>query len=61
MKLVRTNESAVETRRSFLKKAVYAAPAVILLGSLQAHAANNGNSKLVGNAPSTPPGQTKPK
>ena len=43
----------VEARRSFLKKARYVAPALILLGSLEASAkpaqtGNNGNSKLVG-------------
>lgn len=43
--------SQVESRRNFLKKAVYVAPAVIALGSLSAQAHSHGSSLGNSNAP----------
>jgi len=37
--------NGVESRRGFLKKSVYMAPALILLGSLNSYASGNGDSK----------------
>lgn len=53
-------QTTVEARRSFLKKAGYVAPALMLLGSLEAHAAPRG-SKIkanngFGNGDQTAPG-----
>lgn len=43
MNTLQTN--GVESRRRFLKKSVYMAPALILLGSLNSYASGNGDSK----------------
>lgn len=37
--------NGIESRRGFLKKSVYMAPALILLGSLNSYASGNGDSK----------------
>lgn len=41
---------AVESRRGFLKKSVYMAPVIIMLGSLNAYATDKGDSKAPGNS-----------
>lgn len=43
-------EDLVTSRRSFLKKAAYAAPAVVMLGSLTTASAAGGNNGNNGNA-----------
>lgn len=43
MNTLQTN--SVESRRGFLKKSVYMAPALIMLGSLNSYASGNGDSK----------------
>jgi len=48
MNTLQTN--SVESRRGFLKKSVYMAPALMLLGSLNVYADNHGNSKAPGNS-----------
>lgn len=44
------HDKKIESRRGFLKKSVYMAPALMLLGSLNAYADNKGNSKAPGNS-----------